>query len=175
MRVPQSIRNRRIRNELAKLPMEYDFSGNKITVQETPIRLRLDLKERHVIELSLNLKSTWTANMINMKVFMPVEQYPFEPPTVKINDQGINKIFRKLMKTTYFNEIMKEKTGKTCLCCVTLLSKSNWMVLKGVKDIIKEVILLAEIHQKNVEMLHMERVIAQKLKIDFKYLLEFII
>ena len=49
------------------------------------------------------------------------------------------------------------------------------MVLKGVKDIIKEVILLAEIHQKNVEMLHMERVIAQKLKIDFKYLLEFII
>ena len=97
MRVPQSIRNRRIRNELAKLPMEYDFSGNKITVQETHIRLRLDLKERHVIELSLNLKSTWTANMINMKVFMPIEQYPFEPPTVKINDQGINKVRTRTM------------------------------------------------------------------------------
>ena len=176
MRVPQSIRNRRIRNELARLPMSYDFSGNIVTVGENPpIRLRLDVNEKHVIELSLDLFSSWMPGSINMKVLMPVEKYPFEPPTLKINNQKIDKIHRKLMKTKYFNEIIKKRTGNTCLCCVTILSKSKWMVLMGVKDIIKEVIFLGEIHQKNVEMLHMERVIAQKLKIDFNYLLEFVI
>ena len=177
MRVPQSIRNKRIRNELIDLPGSYDLSGNIVTMREKPIRLRLDLEHKQVIELSLDLFSSWIPNSIEMKILMPLMTYPFEPPTVKIFNSSLKsgKIHKKLMDTRYFNEVIKKKEGNTCLCCTTILSKSKWKCCYVIRDIIKEVIYLGEIWQKNVEMLFLERIISQKLKIDFNYLLEFII
>ena len=101
MRVPQSIRNKRIRNELIDLPGSYDLSGNIVTMREKPIRLRLDLQHKQVIELSLDLFSSWIPNSIEMKILMPLMTYPFEPPTVKIFNSSLKsgKIHKKLMET----------------------------------------------------------------------------
>ena len=177
MRVPQSIRNRRIRNELGALTHRLDLSNNIVVKIEEPkraIKLRLEAGSRNqVIELSINLISNAIVGKTNLKVYMPMMNYPFEPPTVKIDDKKLYTIQKKLMKTHYF----KKKISDTikCLCCKTILCKDTWRLTYGVKEIINEVVFLLNIWQKNVEMLHMERVISQKLGIDFEYLFEFIL
>lgn len=177
MRVPQSIRNRRIKNELGKLAHKLDLSNNIVVQIEQPkqaIKLRLEAGSRNqVIELSIYLVSNVIAGKTNLKVYMPIMNYPFEPPTVKIDDKKIYTIQKKLMKTHYF----KKKLSDTikCLCCKTILCKDTWRLTYGVKEIIYEVVFLLAIWQKNVEMLHMERIISQKLGIDFEYLFEFIL
>ena len=106
---------------------------------------------------------------------MPVEKYPFFPPMVKIDNMKIMDIHKKIMKTTYFEKIMKQKKGNVCLSCMSIFYKDRWKIKYGIIDIIKEVGLLLNTWQKNLEILQMERIISQKLKIDFDYLLEFII
>ena len=178
MRVPQSIRNRRIKNELSKLNLsrELDISNNitmKIEVGSHPIKLRLDINNNQVIELSINLVGRDIAGKTNLKVYMPMMDYPFEPPTIKIDDKKLYSIQKKLMKTRYFKKRLSE--ANPCLCCKTILCKDNWRLTYGVKEIINEVAFLLNIWQKNVEMLHMDKIIIQKLGIDFEYMFEFIL
>ena len=176
MRVPQSIRNRRIKNELSKLSPKVDLSNNitiKIEEPAHPIKLRLDINHKQVIELSINLVGRDIAGKTNLKVYMPMMEYPFSPPTIKIDDKKLYSIQKKLMKTHYFKKMLSETI--TCLCCKTILCTDTWRITYGVKEIINEVAFLLNIWQKNVEMLHMDKVISQKLGIDFEYLFEFIL
>lgn len=104
--VPQLLHRgicRRIKNELIVIKNQYDN-----------ILVTSDNEELNVIFRKKNNNYTFIIN----------NNYPFDPPKLKINDQGSYEFFN--LRTNKFKNTLKYISGIECMCCNTYLCKNNW-------------------------------------------------
>ena len=159
----ENIRNKRIKNELLTY---YSFSLGVKNKFFNRFFLNDDV-ELFDIQINNNIiNASFLLPIVDKKctfvniIFTKQHCYPFKPPTVKIFNLHDYISLLKL-DPTQLNEI--DITTSSCLCCSSILCKSNWDVQKNLGDIFNEI-------QTNLSIKSrlLDRFFAQKI-IDIKF------
>ena len=161
--VLENIRNKRIKNELLTY---YSFS---LGVKNKFFNRFISNNDVELFDIQINnniINASFLLPIIDEKctvvniIFTKQHCYPFKPPTVKIFNLHDYISLLKL-DPTQLNEI--DITTSSCLCCSSILCKSNWDVQKSLGDIFNEI-------QTNLSIKSrlLDRFFAQKI-IDIKF------
>lgn len=94
-----------------------------------PKRLLRELQNLDVKNYKFESNTTHIILYIKQFKFIILEDYPFKPPRVYINEENIRN---KLCHATKILEL------RECLCCNSILCSNNWSPTKQIGDIITE-------------------------------------
>lgn len=80
--------------------------------------------------------------------------YPFEAPQVFLFDKSLKEIYA----THLYNEFREMVTDKSCLCCSSILCRSNWGPILKINDILNEFYKFIGYKVRMVERIHCRKI-----------------
>ena len=101
---------------------------------DVKIQRNTETSYRNMVEYTISFK-----NLNNNKYykFIISNNYPFNPPKIKVNDKPL--AFYHRITNEVFRNSLKKYTGIQCFCCETILCSNNWGPQFTINDIIKDI------------------------------------
>ena len=125
---------------------------NQLQKQKIFINIEINNDDNIIIYLidNDNIKTNIYSFMIN-------NNYPFQPPIVKCNDNYYKNSLH--IHTISFLNILKNITGKNCLCCTTIFCRDYWSPTFTIEKIFKEIKEIKEIKKNIIYKFYADKII----------------